>query len=749
MVLLLLKDDAEIISKALKVSLTAAGVPAAASAGSRTTAADVELAELAEELVNQAGDATSPDEVAARWEDTSARRSLFDRAIVGRLSESDGSYAVVDYLISCYARAGELRSRKSSMLTPELADMYSYVTDLCVSYASIALLNPTMFPQPPDVEAEGVLRLLRPLKADSLPQGFLSSLCARLQEEGTLIELGLPLYAKLAEEVGDKKFTILTDFTPAYRALNGLVREKPLGALLATDPNFLGGPLARNGALLQMGARLGPFLGLAVFPSDPALAAECFPDTSSPPILENSMSSLRLSIGVVQRALTNVAKELLKNPEAKEPFFKLIAAACSLNQSRAQQWFPHAESQRLLHAIAPQHIEPPQAMRTYSHDGFMANLAAILLALCEPFTPPDSPHASKIDPSYLLSTHRIDLKDETRLCATADDVMYWLDSRNPDLRQRYLDRLAAEGIVAPDDDDSPPLEVSTSFGTVTEYFFLTMRVLHVGLLPSYSMLEKLQKEYGRWHQDLQIREQELMRLRAGGHHSSGVTAQLEAEVTQLKKWIDAVKQCVLAYQTHLSDPALVTSCVRYFRLVSRWLVATACPPPEGLPLPEKVPRLFAALPEYCMSDVADFLKHITALAPQSFEQMDATELYDFVTLMVTFVGAPRYVKNPYLRATFTKLLCYLVPKKDDDTGRRHASDRLAAVFHSHPLAQKHLAPAIMQFFVDVEFTGSHTSAYDKYEAPAGHSSLIAIGLSSVLRSCCHPILSDCHSVRHI
>ena len=728
MVLLLLKDDAEIISKALKISLTAAGVPASASAGSRTTAADVvaELLELAEELVNQAGDATSPDEVAARWEDTSARRSLFDRAIVGRLSESDGSYAVVDYLISCYARVGELRSRKSSMLTPELADMYSYVTDLCVSYASIALLNPTMFPQPADVEAEGVLRLLRPLKADSLPQGFLSSLCARLQEEGTLTELGLPLYAKLAEEVGDTKFTILTDFTPAYRALNGLVREKPLGALLATDPNFLGGPLARNGALLQMGARLGPFLGLAVFPSDPALAAACFPDTSSPPILENSMSSLRLSTGVVQRALTNVAKELLKNPEAKEPFFKLIVAACSLNQSRAQQWFPHAESQRLLHAIAPQHIEPPQAMRTYSHDGFMANLAAILLALCEPFTPPDSPHASKIDPSYLLSTHRIDLKDETRLCATADDVMYWLDSRNPDLRQRYLDRLAAEGIVAPDDDDSPPLEVSTSFGTVTEYFFLTMRVLHVGLLPSYSMLEKLQKEYGRWHQDLQIREQELMRLRAGGHHSSGVTAQLEAEVTQLKKWIDAVKQCVLAYQTHLSDPALVTSCVRYFRLVSRWLVATACPPPEGLPLPEKVPRLFAALPEYCMSDVADFLKHITALAPQSFEQMDATELYDFVTLMVTFVGAPRYVKNPYLRATFTKLLCYLVPKKDDDTGRRHASDRLAAVFHSHPLAQKHLAPAIMQFFVDVEFTGSHTSAYDKYEAPAGHASLIAI-----------------------
>jgi len=427
------------------------------------------------------------------------------------------------------------------------------------------------------------------------------------------------------------------------------------------------------------------------------------------------MSSLRLSSGVVQRALTAVAKELLKNPDAKEPFFKLLAASCQLNGTRAQQWFPHAETTRLLHAIAPNMVEPPGTVRSYSLDGFMFNICSVLLALCEPFTPPDSPHAAKIDASYLLSTHRLDIGQETRLCATADDVMYWLDSRNPDLRQRYLDKLAADGLVAPDDTDEPPLEVSASFGTISEYFFLCMRALHVGLLPSYTMLEKLQKEFGNWQRDLQLREQELLRLRASGQMSGHVVMQMEAEVTQLKKWMEAVKQCVLGYQTQLSDPALVSSCVRYFRLVSRWLVATAQPPPEGLPLPDKVPRLFAALPEYCMNDVADFLKHITSLAPQSFEQMDASELYDFVTLMVTFIGAPKYVKNPYLRATFTKLLCYLVPQSEDGSGRRHASDRLAAVFHSHTLAQKFLAPAIMQFFVDIEFTGSHTSAYDKYE----------------------------------
>ena len=119
-----------------------------------------------------------------------------------------------------------------------------------------------------------------------------------------------------------------------------------------------------------------------------------------------------------------------------------------------------------------------------------------------------------------------------------------------------------------------------------------------------------------------------------------------------------------------------------------------------------------------MSDVADFLKNLSHLSPQAFEQMATEELHDFVTLMVTFIGSPKYVKNPYLRATFTKLLNYLVPRSSDSVRRHaHASERLAAVFHSHPLAQRFLAPAIMQFFVDIEFTGSHTSAYDKQVWP--------------------------------
>ena len=84
---------------------------------------------------------------------------------------------------------------------------------------------------------------------------------------------------------------------------------------------------------------------------------------------------------------------MLKNPDAKEPLFRFIAASCTLNGARSQQWFPHAEGQRIMYEIAPNSgIEPPTQMRTYSHDGMLLNLGATLLQLCDPFTVPNSPH---------------------------------------------------------------------------------------------------------------------------------------------------------------------------------------------------------------------------------------------------------------------------------------------------------------------------------------------------------------------
>lgn len=68
-----------------------------------------------------------------------------------------------------------------------------------------------------------------------------------------------------------------------------------------------------------------------------------------------------------------------------------------------------------------------------------------------------------------------------------------------DLVLRYLDRMREE-MVEPDSEDAAPLQVSSSFGTISEYFFLTLRLLHMGLLSSFSMMERLMQQHSRLQQ---------------------------------------------------------------------------------------------------------------------------------------------------------------------------------------------------------------------------------------------------------
>mmetsp|Transcript_32953 Transcript_32953/g.54448 ORF Transcript_32953/g.54448 Transcript_32953/m.54448 type:complete len:1043 (-) Transcript_32953:431-3559(-) len=725
---IVLKEDVDLLTKVFRVRL-------GATVSTATSHADgpdqfVNLDDLASELANEASGSSDP---LARWADISARRSLFDRALFGRLSISNSP--AVDFLIASYQRASDHRKRQPRELNRDTEEVYAYVLELCVSYTGIALLNASMFPQPAAVIEEGVLRLLGPLRYEgtdkALPAGFLGKLAARMEEDSTVSDFALPLFRKLAADVRAMPRTLLDDgLVPSYRAALALLRERPIAAQLAAEPEWIAG---RNGHDLEMNSLLAPFFGTSCFPSiapqtpqtgqQTSIHQLCFQSMTS---IDSDFRSLRMALQLVQDALKAISTELLKNPAAKEPFFKLVASACSLNQARTQMGFSQLEISRIMHTLVPQAGEPPQIPQLSSSDGFLANLCAVLLQLCDPFTAPNSPHAAKIDATFLLSTHRLQLEKETRLCATTDDFMYWLDPRNPDLRRRYLERMESER-VEPEPEGTPPLAVSTSFGTISEYFFLTMRLLHIGVQPSFVILGELAKQHHQTKQEMEITE-EQMRVRTLSGASQAELQMFEAQLEKTKEFVEMIKRYMLCYQAQLLSPQLLSMILRYYRLVARWLVKTAEPPPEGLPLSPVVPRLFAALPEFCMEDIAHFFKNLTNYAPNVLEEVAIEELHDFLTLMVTFIGSPKYVKNPYLRATFTKLLRYLVPRNETDDEQQHGShgsQRLAAVFHTHTLAKRFLPQALMQFFVDIEFTGSHTQAYDKYEYRLEMSQILA------------------------
>jgi len=358
--------------------------------------------------------------------------------------------------------------------------------------------------------------------------------------------------------------------------------------------------------------------------------------------------------------------------------------------------------------------------------GFMYNLSWVLLKLCEPFIDPASPHASKIDPTFLLSKHRFDTAKDTKLHASEDAVMHWLDPRNEDARERYMRHMASERTGAADaggggdgDDDvaaaGDGIVVSTSFGTISEFFFCAMRALHVTVVPAFIRQSNVhERQYG------QI-EREARRLRESGEDP--------ARLAQAEKELDKSLMRRLTFEAHLCDKEFTAEALRFYVFSMTWLLGLACgekgAPLDGagvpvvqLPLSPRVPRLFRVQPEHTMDDAVSFVKYVGWYDPGALDALSDAQLATLLTFITTFLGAPRYLHNPFLRAHLTEVLALFVPPEKGGRGGAGAggyqTSRLAGCLASHALARTHLAPALMAFFVDIEFTGTHTQFYDKF-----------------------------------
>lgn len=81
---------------------------------------------------------------------------------------------------------------------------------------------------------------------------------------------------------------------------------------------------------------------------------------------------------------------------------------------------------------------------------------------------------------------------------------------------------------------------------------------------------------------------------------------------------------------------------------------------------------------------------------------------DIVTFFVVFVCSPNYISNPYLVAKIVEVLFVMNPSIQP------AASKIHEMIVSHPLALDHLAPALMNFYTDVETTGSSNEFYDKF-----------------------------------
>lgn len=111
---------------------------------------------------------------------------------------------------------------------------------------------------------------------------------------------------------------------------------------------------------------------------------------------------------------------------------------------------------------------------------------------------------------------------------------------------------------------------------------------------------------------------------------------------------------------------------------------------DRLPLPDDCRESFKMLPEYILEDAIEHFNYVTRYAPQTLSKSSSDEL---LTFLLVFATTP-YLRNFHLKSKFVEILYYNTrPIPDNRNGL------LGDALNYHPLALKHLMPALMQIYV--------------------------------------------------
>lgn len=185
----------------------------------------------------------------------------------------------------------------------------------------------------------------------------------------------------------------------------------------------------------------------------------------------------------------------------------------------------------------------------------------------------------------------------------------------------------------------------------------------------------------------------------------------EQRLKQARQKIDNVWSAIHATYGVLTDDLNQARSMQFMRYVIVWLMRLASQqniPTETirLPLPEDQADVFKVLPEYFLEDIVDNFKFITGNIPHIITPQQAEEI---MQICIVFLRSSEYVKNPGVKSGLVTILFY---------GCQQLQNRpngvLGDLLIGSSFANKHLFHALMKFYIEAEFTGSHAQFFDKF-----------------------------------
>ncbi|KAL6287789.1 hypothetical protein ACE6H2_012179 [Prunus campanulata] len=643
-------------------------------------------------------------EILSEGKEMRLTRDLMESILVDRLS---GDFASAEppfqYLIGCYKRAYDegkkIAAMKDKNLRSELESVVRQAKKLSVSYCRIHLGNPDSFSNPNKSNASPLLPLIFSEGGGSVdgfggsgsgggiqcPPGFLDEFFTD-PDFDSLDPILKGLYEELREIV--LKVSALGNFQQPLRALYFLVKL-PVGARsLVNHPWWIPKGVYLNGRVIERTSILGPFFHVSalpdhpIFKSQPDVGQQCFSEASTrrPADLLSSFTTIKTVMNNLYDGLAEVLLLLLKNADTRENVLEYLAEVINKNSSRA-----HIQ------------VDPLSC----ASSGMFVNLSAVMLRLCEPFLDANLTKRDKIDPKYVFYSNRLELRGLTALHASSEEVTEWINKDNmgnPDGSRHNGDgenRLlhSQEATSSGNSVNVNPSNEKAKYSFICECFFMTARVLNLGLLKAFSDFKHLV-------QDISRSEETLSTLKNMQGQSS--SPQLEMDIARLEKEIELYSQEKLCYEAQiLRDGTLIQSALSFYRLMVVWLVRLV----GGfkMPLPLTCPTEFASMPEHFVEDAMELL----IFASRIPKALDGVLLDDFMNFIIMFMASPEYIRNPYLRAKMVEVLNCWMP-------RRSGSSVTSTLFEGHQLSLEYLVRNLLKLYVDIEFTGSHTQFYDKF-----------------------------------
>jgi ubiquitin conjugation factor E4 B len=250
---------------------------------------------------------------------------------------------------------------------------------------------------------QGPLQLLPLLLAESsyysdneLPDEFIQDFIERYRDNG-LNEIFTPIYTALAQKI--RSSSMISRYMPTLSLMVRLSKFVDLAKILVAHPNWM--PILKTGSGIEGASVLGAFFTITAYYDKKEVGEHYFGKrigTMTKEELQSIIAGLRSEIKTIYDLLSKILLNLLKPKETRDAAIAWLALAVEGNKFRARM---------------------QDDMFSSSTEGFMTNLCAVLLRLCEPFMDAQLKNPT-IDPDFAMMNTMVNFKEDTHIGSVSE-----------------------------------------------------------------------------------------------------------------------------------------------------------------------------------------------------------------------------------------------------------------------------------------------------------------------------------------